>query len=109
MMSSETERAIGIGEISFSDHFFGAVRAAGVSNVLPGRRYFGGYREGTRGARRAKKRAIYLSLSKEMQERLRYEEQQKILVEELRYIGALLALDQQSSMANVVQRLENRF
>ena len=83
-----------IGEIAFSDHFFDAVRASGVSCILPGpsRRCYGKYPEGTRGARLPKKRALYGTLSAEAKERLRYDEQQQILLEELEYLGALPAL-----------------
>jgi hypothetical protein len=79
-----------IGEVAFSDHFFTAVRATGVSNILPGpsRRYYGKYPEWTRGARRPKQRTLYGTLSAEARERLRYDEQQQILADELEHLGA---------------------
>ena len=86
--------------MKFADRVDRIRRAVGISKILPSHRSPApsGYPEGTRGARRSSRRALYCKLSEGDKERLRFEHEQDVLADELRFLGVCVVA--RSHMSN---------
>ena len=80
--------------MKFADRVDRVRRAVGISKILPSHRSPApsAYPEGTRGARRPSRRALYCKLSEGDKERLRLEREQDVLADELRLLGVCVVV-----------------